>query len=71
MRLTARRAFGVGRILLSGLLVTALVGYFDYVLGFTTFFSGNFFSYFTVQSAMAAVVLFVVAAFIAFRQRKM
>lgn len=68
MRLTARRAFGVGRILLSGLLVTSLVGYFDYVLGFTTFFSGNFFSYFTVQSAMAAVVLFVVAAFIAFRQ---
>jgi hypothetical protein len=68
MRLTARRAFGVARVLLAGALVTALVGDFDYVLGFATFFSGNFFSYFTVQSAMAAVVLFLVAAFIAFRR---
>ncbi|TFD33936.1 Pr6Pr family membrane protein [Cryobacterium cryoconiti] len=62
-----RQAFGVGRLLLAGLGVAALLGYFDYVLGFATFQIYNFYSYFTVQSGMAAVVAFVAGAIVAFR----
>ncbi|HSP51729.1 MAG TPA: Pr6Pr family membrane protein [Cryobacterium sp.] len=62
-----RRGFGVGRLLLAVLGVVALAGYFDYVLGFATFQIYNYYSYFTVQSGMAAVVVFVAAAIVAFR----
>ena len=62
-----RRGFGIGRLLLAGVGVVALLGYFDYVLGFATFQIFNYFSYFTVQSAMAAVGTFVAAAIVAFR----
>jgi hypothetical protein len=62
-----RRGFGIGRLLLAGLGVVALLGYFDYVLGFATFQIYNYYSYFTVQSGMAAVVAFVAAAIVAFR----
>lgn len=62
-----RQGFGIGRLLLAGMGVVALIGYFDYVLGFATFQIFNYFSYFTVQSGMAAVVIFVAAAFAAFR----
>ncbi|TFC93646.1 MULTISPECIES: Pr6Pr family membrane protein [Cryobacterium] len=62
-----RRGFGVGRVLLAALGVVALLGYFDYVLGFATFQIYNFYSYFTVQSGMAAVVAFVTGAIVAFR----
>lgn len=68
MKVRVRTVFGVARLLLAGVIIVALIGYFDYVLGFATFVTGNFFSYFTVQSAMAGVVLFVIAAVIAFRQ---
>lgn len=63
-----RKVFGVSRILLALVLITALIGDYDYVLGFATFVTSNFFSYFTVQSAMAGVVLFVAAAVIALRR---
>lgn len=63
-----RKFFGVARILLALILITALIGDYDYVLGFATFVTSNFFSYFTVQSAIAAVVLFILAAVIAFRR---
>ena len=63
-----RKIFGVALILLALILITALIGDYDYVLGFATFVTSNFFSYFTVQSAIAAVVLFILAAGIAFRR---
>jgi hypothetical protein len=67
-RLTVRRVYGVGRIGLAVTGVAALLGYFEYVLGFATFANYNFFSYFTVLSGMAAVVAFVAAAIVAFRR---
>ena len=63
-----RKVVGVARILLALILITALIGDYDYVLGFATFVTSNFFSYFTVQSAIAAVVLFILAAGIALRR---
>ena len=63
---TVRRAYGVGRVALALVGVIALLGYFDYVLGFATFAVYNYFSYFTVLSGMAAVVAFVAGAIVAF-----
>jgi hypothetical protein len=63
-----RTVVGVARILLALILITALIGDYDYVLGFATFVTSNFFSYFTVQSAIAAVVVFILAAGIALRR---
>ncbi|WP_157509429.1 Pr6Pr family membrane protein [Glaciibacter superstes] len=65
-----RTSFGIGRLLLAAVQVAALVGNFDYVLGFATFATGNFFSYFTIQSAIAAVVMFVVGAVLALRTQE-
>lgn len=56
-----RRGLGVFRLLVAALEVVALVGNFEYVLGFRFFATANFFSYFTVQSAMIAVVTLVIA----------
>lgn len=67
-RIEARTVFGVARLILALVLLTALVGDFDYVLGFATFVTSNFFSYFTVQSAIAGVLLFFTSAAIAFRR---
>ena len=64
---SVRRGFGIGRLLLAALGVVALLGYFDYVLGFATFQIYNYFSYFTVQSGLAAVVAFIATAIAAFR----
>ncbi len=58
----ARRILGVFRVLIAVVEVVALVGNFEYVLGFRFFATANFFSYFTVQSAMAAVVTLGIAA---------
>ncbi len=66
--MTARTAFGVVRLGLAATALVALIGYFRYTLGVTTFAIGNFFSYFTVQSAMASVVVFAAAAVVALRQ---
>lgn len=68
MRLSVRQGFGIGRLVLAGAGIVGLVGNFDYVLGFKTFGANNFFSYFTIQSAIAAVVMFVLGAVIAFRR---
>lgn len=57
----ARRVLGVFRLLVAALEVIALVGNFEYVLGFRFFATANFFSYFTVQSAIAAVITLTVA----------
>jgi len=67
-RFSVRRAYGVGRVVLAMAGVVALLGYFDYVLGFATFAVYNYFSYFTVLSGMGAVVAFVAGAVVAFRR---
>lgn len=67
---TARRGLAVFRLAIAVLEVVALVGNYQYVLRFPLFASVNFFSYFTVQSAMLAVVTLIVAAWFAwFRHR--
>ena len=58
----ARRSLGVFRLLIAVLEVVAIIGNFEYVLGFRFFATTNFFSYFTVQSAMLAVVTLAIAA---------
>ena len=58
----ARRWLGVFRLLIAALEVVALIGNFQYVLGFRLFATANFFSYFTVQSAFAAVATLAIAA---------
>ena len=49
------------RLLIAALEIVALFGNFQYVLGFRFFATTNFFSYFTVQSAIAAVVTLIIA----------
>lgn len=63
----ARLALGVFRVLVAVLEVVALVGNFQYVLGFRFFATANFFSYFTIQSAMLAVATLAIAAGFALR----
>lgn len=57
-----RKAFGIARILGAVVGVVALLGDFNYSIGTSPLATFNFFSYFTVQSMMLAVVVFVVAA---------
>lgn len=57
-----RRAFGAARTLVACVGIAALVGDFNYSLGSNPLAVGNFFSYFTVQSAIIAVVLLIVGA---------
>ncbi|WP_139418103.1 Pr6Pr family membrane protein [Agromyces laixinhei] len=64
----ARRALGVFRLLVAVLEIVAIVGNFQYVLGFRFFATANFFSYFTVQSAFAAVVTLGIAGWFALRR---
>ncbi len=56
---------GVFRLLVAALEVIALIGNFEYVLGFRFFATTNFFSYFTVQSAFLAVITLAVAGIFA------
>jgi hypothetical protein len=63
-----RRVFGVARLLAALIGVVALVGDFNYTLGTSTFAIGNFFSYFTVQSMILGIAVFVVAAANALRE---
>ncbi|WP_157432195.1 Pr6Pr family membrane protein [Agromyces italicus] len=60
--LRARRLLGAFRLAIAALEIVALVGNFEYVLGFRFFATANFFSYFTVQSAFLAVITLGVAA---------
>ncbi|WP_350347851.1 Pr6Pr family membrane protein [Agromyces sp. G08B096] len=57
---TARRFLGGFRLAVAVLEVVAIVGNFQYVLGFRFFATANFFSYFTIQSAFLAVLVLVV-----------
>lgn len=56
-----RVALGIFRLALAAVELVALYGNFNYVLGFSSFATGNFFSYFTIQSAILAVVMLVIA----------
>lgn len=58
----ARRALGAFRLAIAALEILAIIGNYRYVLGFRSFATANFFSYFTVQSAFAAVVTLLIAA---------
>ena len=57
-----RRALGIFRVLIAAIEVVALIGNYEYVLGFRFFATANFFSYFTIQSAMLAVATLGIAA---------
>lgn len=65
-----RRAFGFARILVVGVEVAALAGDFNYSLGINSLAIGNFFSYFTVQSALIIIVVFILGAISAFRDQE-
>ncbi|WP_127792307.1 Pr6Pr family membrane protein [Agromyces sp. LHK192] len=62
---TARRFLGGFRLAVAVLEVVAIVGNFQYVLGFRFFATANFFSYFTIQSAFVAVVVLVIGGIFA------
>src|SRR3954454_7999996 len=57
-------ALGWGRIALIAAEGIALVGNFQYILGFSSFGVGNFFGYFTIQSAMLVVPVFLVGGIV-------
>jgi hypothetical protein len=59
---TSRRWLAVFRLGIAAVEIIAILGNYEYVLGFRFFATNNFFSYFTVQSAMALVVILLVAA---------
>ncbi|MDQ2660916.1 MAG: Pr6Pr family membrane protein [Actinomycetota bacterium] len=59
--LQVRRSLGVFRLLVAVLEIVAIIGNYQYVLGFRFFATANFFSYFTIQSAVMAVVVLLVA----------
>lgn len=69
-RLTVRQSYGIGRLVLAVAGVVGLIGNYEYVLLFPTFAAYNVFTYFTVQSAIAAVVAFVLGAIVAFRRER-
>jgi len=69
-RPSLRAGYGVGRLLLATAGIVGLVGNYEYVLLFPTFAAYNVFSYFTVQSAIAGVVAFILGAVVAFRREK-
>lgn len=66
----ARRALGGFRLAIVVLEVVALYANYQYVLGFRFFATANFFSYFTIQSAFAAVITLLIAAWFALTQRR-
>lgn len=65
-----RRVFGVARILVAATGVVALASDFNYSLGSNSLAIGNFFSYFTVQSAIIAAIVFILGATYALRDRE-
>jgi hypothetical protein len=62
-----RITFGLLRVAALAVGIVALIGDFDYVLGFRSFATINFFSYFTTQSAMILDGVFALGAFAALR----
>lgn len=63
------RVFGALRLVAAVVAIIALIANFQYVLGFSTFATLNYFSYFTQQSGMANVVVLVVSGILTFRGR--
>lgn len=65
-----RGVFGVTRILVAATGIVALAGDFNYSLGANPLAIANFFSYFTVQSAIIAVTVLVIGAVFALRNQQ-
>lgn len=63
-----RRVFGVARMLAAVCGVVALVGEVNFTIGTGPFAIANFFSYFTVQSMIVAVVVFLLGAWNSLRE---
>lgn len=63
-----RKAFGVVRLVAGGLGIVVLAFHLDYSLGSGASALPNFFSYFTMQSAIGAVILWMVGGVIALRK---
>ena len=63
---TTRRVFGLVRVITALTAIVSLIGYFNYSIGTSPLATGNFFSYFTVQSMMFAVIVLVLGALNAF-----
>ncbi|RNE59097.1 Pr6Pr family membrane protein [Cryobacterium tepidiphilum] len=63
-----RKVFGVARILVALTGIVAMIGDFNYSIGTSPFATGNFFSYFTIQSMIVGVTVFVIGAVNALRQ---
>lgn len=64
----ARTAFGVARVIVAIVGIVALVGDFQYILGFSSFSTANYFAYFTNQSNAAGVVVLALGAWLSFRR---
>jgi hypothetical protein len=67
-RSRARTAFGVVRVVVAIVGIVALVGDFRYILGFSSFSTANYFTYFTNQSNAAGVVVLALGAWLSFRR---
>ena len=64
----ARTAFGVARVIVAIVGIVALVGDYQYILGFSSFSKANYFAYFTNQSNAAGVVVMCLGAWLSFRR---
>ena len=64
----ARTAFGVARVVVAIVGIVALVGDYQYILGFSSFSKANYFAYFTNQSNAAGVVVMCLGAWLSFRR---
>jgi hypothetical protein len=65
---TVRKTFGILRLLVAATGVVALIGDLNFTLGNGPFAVANFFSYFTVESMIIAICVFVIGAVIALRR---
>lgn len=63
-----RRAFGITRLVAAAFGVVSLIALLRYNLGFSGPVIANFLSYFTMESAMAAVVLWLIGGIVALRR---
>jgi len=63
-----RKAFGVARLVAGALGILVLALHLDYSLGSGAWALPNFFSYFTMQSAIGAVMLWMIGGVIALRR---
>ena len=63
-----RLAVGVARLCVAIVGIVALIGDFQYILGFSSFSTVNYFTYFTNQSNAAGVVVLGIGAWLSFRR---